>query len=555
MKNLVFLFTLLISTFSFAGEIAIEINPPEAIKGEPFNVTFSITSEDGSDPDISFNPLGVEVISRNQTGVSTRTTYINGKLSVERKITVEYEMVSNALSYAYLRDIQVVIGGKTLKHPTKTIRVLSQPRQNLDIFALAVVDKSELFVNQSLLVRYYLYNKIPISSYDIKKFPQLNKFLKRFHQERVNAERVEYRGEIYTRRVIYTAQVYAEKAGKYKIDPITLFVQYPYRRSDPFGSLGMGLSLRSMRNKTVRSKLIEIEAKSLPTEGVPPHFTGLVGKHDFKLKLNKSKFLVNEPVEVKFSVTGPGALEIFDAPKLLSHPSLEAFESNSDLKVEENFIASKSFDMTYLGRESLEIEAEKIPLSYFDPKLMKFVTVELSIEGVKVIGEAITRSGENKTEVKPEQKVEPSVTVLPTVDNQKVLIPIYKLVNTYRYQSTKINAILIAVIFLLIGFKLKTYWSERSYIDISPVDVIKKQGVTYSNLHGLITLLDQGQGQNMVELIESSPLSKKAKAYFVKLIVERENEYKSGVKLKKKAINKKYLSEFVKVIKSKNEPS
>lgn len=539
---------------SFAADLSVEVNPPDVIKGEAFTVTFSITSEDGDDPDISFNPLGVEVISRNQTGVSTRTTYINGKLSVERKITVEYEMVSNALSYGYLRDIKVEVAGKVLKHPTVRIQVLSQPRQNPAIFALAVIDKSELFVKESLLVRYYLYNKVPISSYDIKKFPQLNKFLKRYHQERTNPERVEYKGEIYTRRIIYTAQVFAEKSGKYKIDPITLYVQYPYRQQDPFSNLGLGMGFRSMRNKTVRSNLIEIEAKELPSENVPSHFTGLVGKHEFKLKLNKSKFLVNEPVEVKFAVKGTGALEIFEAPKLLSNSSLEEFESNSDLKIDENFQGTKTFDMTYLGREAMEIKGGIIPLSYFDPEQMKFVTVNLQMDAIKIYGEAVSRSSNSPSETKKEEA--PSKTSSPATVIEKpneLFLPIYRVINTYRYQSRNINIVLLVVIFIFGLYKLKDYVGGRSYAEVSPIRAIKKEGVTYSNLHGLISLLNNDKNQDMLTTINESNLSKNAKDYFIKLVLDREAEFKQGASVPEITVNKKYLSEFEKLIRNKNE--
>ena len=556
MKKLLHLLSLCILAINLAygADVSIEVNPPEVVKGEPFSVLFSITSKEGSDPDISFSPLGVEVISRNQTGVSTRTTYINGKLSVERKVTVEYEMISNALSYAYLRDIKVEIGGKVLKHPTKQIRVRSQPRQNLSIFTQAVIDKDELFVNQSLLVRYYLYNKVPISSYDIKKFPQLNKFLKRYHQERTSPERVEYNGEIYTRRVIYTAQVYAEKPGKYKIDPITLYVQYPYRQQDPFSNLGMGMGFRSMRNKTVRSKTIQVEAKSLPTENVPPHFTGLVGKHEFKLKVNKSKFLVNEPVEVKFSVKGPGALELFEAPKVLSHPSLEEFETNSDLKVESNFFATKTFDMTYLGRESLEIKASNVPLSYFDPEQMKFVTVNLKLDGVKIIGEAINLSSKTQKDIKEPKPTDNNEVREPVVDNSDaILLPVYKMINTYKYQAKNINLILFIIVIFIAFLKFKSLLGKRVYQEVSPVKIIKKQGVTYSTLHGLISLLDEGDSKDMISIVNDSKLSQGAKNYFIKLVMEREKEFKANTDLPSKSINKKYLSEFEKLIRSKNE--
>ena len=76
--------------------------------------------------------------------------------------------------------------------------------------AIIIVALGIAFVGESILVRYYLYNRVTVNTTDIKKFPKLNKFLKRYHQERMVAEKVRYNGEIYTRRVLYTAQLLLE---------------------------------------------------------------------------------------------------------------------------------------------------------------------------------------------------------------------------------------------------------------------------------------------------------------------------------------------------------
>ena len=140
-------------------------------------------------------------------------------------------------------------------------------------------------------------------------------------------ERVSHEGKLYTRRVLYTAQLYAQSPGVYKIDPITLGVSYNARSRNSLNNFGFGFNLGRLKTKSLRSKVVEVTVKALPIDGVPPSFTGLVGKHEFSLKVNKNKFITNEPIEVSLAVRGEGALELLEAPPILSSPSIEEFES------------------------------------------------------------------------------------------------------------------------------------------------------------------------------------------------------------------------------------
>ena len=57
------------------------------------------------------------------------------------------------------------------------IIVLKTARRAKDIMAIAIADKESAFVGESIIVRYYLYNKIQVNTTDIKRFPKLSKFL------------------------------------------------------------------------------------------------------------------------------------------------------------------------------------------------------------------------------------------------------------------------------------------------------------------------------------------------------------------------------------------
>lgn len=521
----------------YAATLDIRVEPKEPVMNENFRVIFEITTEKGTDPVISFDPLNVEVVSRGETGIRTRTTYINGVLKTERSLTVVYEMSSKRYGSAFLRNIRAEINGETVTHKTYRINILQAPKAPRDVLVRAEVDKKEVFVGESILVRYYLYNKAPVTGTEIRKFPKLDKFLKRFHQEKTGAERIRYNGEIYTRRIMYTAQLFAEKSGMFEIDPIELAVQYSQRGGNPFDNFGLGSRFGRMRKVTIKSQPVEINVKALPIQNVPPSFTGLVGKHTFKLELNKNRFVVNEPIELKLNVAGPGALELFEAPKIFTNPAIEEFETSADLSISEDFKGSKTFLYTYLGREGVRVDNKRIPFTYFDPQTLKFETQYVDLGSIIIA--ATAQPGIVKRPVEPDQ--EDSAPVV-EVEKKQLFEPIYKLASTYSYNA---KAIAIGLgLLLLIGFGVRNRDFIKSFKSNEPklIAEIGKDGVNYSRLHKLVFTL--GNGHDMKSAVEHSHLSNSAKDCLYDLIEKCEGEYKQSGSSSSYRVSKKHLREF-----------
>jgi hypothetical protein len=534
-------------TSAYANKVDIVVNPKEPVAGESFNVTFKVSTKNGTDPLISFDPKGIEVLGRQESGVATRTTYINGKLTVERSISITYEMITARSGSSYLRNILVEVDGTKIKHKTVIIRSLSKARRAKDIMAVAVVDKESAFVGEAILVRYYLYYKTSVSSTDVKKFPKLNKFLKRFHQERLRPERVQVGNDIYTRSIIYTAQLFGEKPGKYKIDPISLSVNYMKRQGGgAFGGFGFGRTMK----KSVSSKPISIEIKKLPIDGVPGDFTGLVGKHTFELTLNKNKFLVNEPIEMKLRVKGEGALELYSSPKILVSNKLEEFESTNDFQVSADFTAQKEFNITYLGREEFLSEARKLDFSYFDPESLTYKTASIDLGKVEVVGAGqIAKGGGGKKN--NSETSSPETTKVPIVEEKFDLTPVYSLRNTYIYQKRNITYFVALILLCLLGVKAKDQFDQYRFRDLTIIDEIRKKGLTYGKLHELLSLLS-GEA-TMRENVEKSSLGNRSKKDLLLIIDQAEAKYSKGDKSSKLKIKGKVLNEISKILKEKNE--
>jgi hypothetical protein len=383
MLRVLFILAFLLPASLWANEVKVDINPPRPVKGEVFQAYFRIFTKNAETPAINFSPSGLEVVGKANQGVSTRTIYANGQLTVTREVTIVYDLVANRPGLAQLRDINVQVGSEILRHQSINIEVLKEAESLPDVFVMADVPKKRIYLGEGITARYYLYSKVPVSNLDVKKYPKLNHFLKRFLQDADRSDRVTVDGNLFLRTQIYAAKLFPEKLGELKIDPLQLTATFATNRpNDPFGGFGMS---RDFRTKTISSELVKIEVLPLPAP-VPEHFSGLVGKHDFELQFGPSRLIVNEPLEVKLSISGGGALENLEAPPIIRHKGMEEFETNGDLKISGPDHATKVFDYTYLAQENLTLPASQLKLSYFDIDTEKYVPVILDIPQIVVAG-------------------------------------------------------------------------------------------------------------------------------------------------------------------------
>jgi len=520
----------------FAQSIKIDLIPDSPVAGENFNVIFQINSKEGDDPIINFDPRNVEVLTREQTGTSTKTTYINGNLTVERTITVSYEMIAPKARTVRLSNINVEIAGNVIKHPDFRFKVLREQKKERDIFVRAEVDKSEVFVGESIVVRYYLYNRVRVLSMDIKKFPNLDKFLKRFHQETTSSERVQLNNGLYERRIIYSAQLYSNKIGKSRVDPITISVTYPYGRgaNNPFSSFGF----RSTRTRklTLISKSVDINVKALPNDP-PSGFSGLVGDHEVGFTINKNKFLVNEPIEMNLSVEGPGALELYEEPKLFSSSKVENFDSTSDFVVNKNFTSTKSFKITYLAREPGIIPKRSFPLVFFDPDSLRFITKTILIPQIKIAGTSISEVKNNESNKDSKPSIQKP---LPIESLELDLSPAYKIKNTLVYNKITLLVLALSLLTLYIGFKVfRSISFKLRDVSLSIYQQVEKGGADYLQFYELVQ--EVGKGNSLGSIISKSTLQSSVKDDLTSALNKLDDAYKNGkkikVSLKKKTLN------------------
>ena len=519
MRILILIIFILGMPFAYSDDVKIELNPAKPVAGEMFQAIFRIFTEANEEPIINFSSFQVEVVGKNNYGVKTSTVYMNGKFSTSRELTIIYDLSGSRPGVAGLRDITVQVGSKILRHPSLNFTILKEPEVAADVFVMADVPKKTIFLGEGIVVRYYLYSKVPVSNLDIKKYPKLNNFLKRFLQEPDRSERVTVDGQLYIRTQIYGTKLFPEKIGELKIDPLHLSATVMTSRGgDPFGSFGFG---REARVKSVSSESVKVEVRPLPEEGKTGNFTGLVGKHEFELNINSSRLIVNEPLEVKLTVTGGGALENMEAPTILKQEYLEEFESNGDLKIMSADQATKVFDYTFLPKDNFTIPASTLTLTYFDPDSMKYVPVQLAISEIVVAG-AGQKEKKDTDSVELEKEKDTNITI-PQIPSS-LSGPLLEGAKSWRSYLGFLNlglsalALIIALGIIINKEKLPSFSSQTIPTGF------KKGHFKLSEFSRWMTPLISKTGKPPLSVIKDSDMSQATKMYFIELL--NSNDYK-----------------------------
>jgi len=541
LKLLCLILTLAILPALRAEDVDVEVSPPEPLMNESFFLTFKIKTTGNVEPYISFSPNGATVQGKREQGVSISTTVINGKFTTTREQNYVYELVAERAGQVTIKNIKVEIGGKTTNVKDVHVNVLAQARKVPDVFVEAQASKTKVYLGEGLDVNYYLYLKTSLTSYDVKEFPKLNKFIKRFHHINTPPESVQYKGQVFKRFFLYSARLFPEKVGNAVLDPMSVTVQVVESDyNNPFGGFGMGA--QRIKTKDLSSQRIEVEVLPLPTENVPAGFTGMVGEHEFTLSIPKNKYLVNEPIEFKLEAKGKGALENMDAPVIYTDNNLEAFDTKSEVTEIGTNAAKKVFEYTMLARGPLSIKPRDLPLAYFDPSSGRYVEKKITIPAIEVSGVASPGAGAGTAQPQAKEK-EPATSKsedflsrLFSPSSSGSAKPVEKnvlglvgpnLKGETRWLDRWFDVLNLVIVLMIAGVAGQWYYSGKGQPTTSDkaseikreISLLKKKGMNYSELYKIVSALDKdnrmaGGGVSISQIIEESPLSKEAKAYF-----------------------------------------
>ena len=163
------------------------------------------------------------------------------------------------------------------------------------------------------------------------------------------------------------------KAGKLQLGPVTqgmvLRVRQKQNRRSPFNNSFDGIFTRYQQVPvTLEAKAQTITVKPLPTANKPASFNGAVGRYTMQSKASPLEVTVGDPVTLNIQISGQGAIDSLNLPKL-DWPSFKSYEPSVTTNKNNplGLLGTRTFEQVVIPESDKITEVPRIEFSFFDP--------------------------------------------------------------------------------------------------------------------------------------------------------------------------------------------
>ncbi|MGH7600166.1 MAG: BatD family protein [bacterium] len=358
------------------------------------------------------------------TSSSQNIQIINGRMSSSR--TYQYTFFARAAGKFTINAVEVEVKGQVYKSQPIEIEIASSssggaapqtppggrgqpgepPPPNLEgnLYLDAKVDRSRVFQNEPVVIRYKIYTRLNISSYGISSAPNFGGFwVEEFpapQQPRTYRETIE--GQTYLVAEIKKTALFPQTVGKKNLEPLVIEceVQLPRRRSrDIFDDFFNDPFLARTSRQKISSRPIEIEVLPLPEEGKPANFSGAVGNFSLTTSVDRAQVKTNEAITLKVSARGVGNIKVLPQPQIDLPADFEVYDPKVSDKIDysnDQISGSKTWEFVIVPRFQGSHEIKPVALSYFDPRAKTYrvaSTVPIALTVEKGAGDYAAPSG------------------------------------------------------------------------------------------------------------------------------------------------------------------
>jgi len=361
-----------------------EAEPKRLYRGESLQYRILI---DGSDPDEDPDLSGLTdfiVSGPNRSDQSSRSIQIiNGRITkdVQKRIAFTYELSPKRTGRLRISPASVKVGGRVYRTRPIGIEVV-EPEEREDIKIRLSLSKNRCYVGEPLILTLTWYFGVNIQGGRIQFpfFEEEEDF--RFDDIPVDAggkkvyeapvgpfalKGILGRGEVGGRAfttLVFKKVVIPRRPGTFTIEPAVLIceVESGLRRG------WMGFMEKGAEKQVVPSNSFALEVRSLPAEGRPAGFTGLVGDYRVETTAIPTEVNVGDPIILNIEISGPEYLCLVEAPDLAADSRFkEDFKITPETgggRIDDGKII---FSITIRATHADVAEIPPVEIAYFDP--------------------------------------------------------------------------------------------------------------------------------------------------------------------------------------------
>ncbi len=483
LRTFILLITLMAAHVVEAQQVTFRASAKNVVRvGERFQLVYTVNGEGQN-----FKPPAIEgfdVLSGPSTSQSSSIQIING--SVSRSVEYSFTFILQAKGEEGIFDIQpaeVTVDGKVYKSNPLKVQVVqsgaSQQGQQPqgggtsgvttaddlkdDVFVRAVLNKSSPVQGEQVVITYKLYFRINIASPEFTSEPSFKGFwVNDLLQNRQNLPQYQevYAGQNYHVAELKKLALFPQRSGQFAIDPLEVKVQAQVRAKtqaksrDPFfDSFFNDPFFNRYQNIEVplKSNPLTIHVKELPTANKPADFGGSVGNFDISSSIDRTELKTNEAINLKFTVSGTGNVELVDKLNVTFPPDFETYDPKVTKNM--NYLASgvsgkKTFEYLLIPRAAGTFTLDPVSFTYFDLGRQQYVTLrtpayEIKVEKGEDDGSGFTFAGGNQADIR---------YLGSDIRHIRVHNPGFRLTGTFFFGSTLYYVLLATPLFLFILF-------------------------------------------------------------------------------------------------------
>lgn len=261
----------------------------------------------------------------------------------------------------------------------------SVPRGDSDLFLRMTIDKSEVYVNEQVMVKIHLYSRVDLSSVDTVTMPKLDGFLSQDFKapSQLNGSQRLIGGVPYREFLLRQKAVFPLKAGTHTIEgpeaDITTGFFYAGRRVHRKGN----------------------ELKLLVRELPPGPATNVVGRWRLSRESSHSEVALGEPIQVKLTLEGRGNLQSVQLPPLGAPSAFKVFPPETQDKPSTSAThvgGTRVVEYTLVPQQTGTFVLPRLTVPYFDPEARRYdemrvddiaITVKPGPGGATVVGDPL----------------------------------------------------------------------------------------------------------------------------------------------------------------------
>lgn len=394
----IFIKIFLLSSIIVCQSIDVTVDKNKIYFGE--SIQFKITIKNGNDFEVNLSNLDdFQILSGPNS--SSQMSWVNGKMSSEN--SKSWTLLPTKKGKLYIPSLKINLGSnKNYQSKRIQITVLDQnqgknnPNTKKEYFIEASLNNSQPYRGEQIVLTYYLYTKVNLSSFDFLNMPSYRDF---WSEDLYNPRNLQFNEKKINSETWYVSKVkevalFPTKSGDLKIKPATITIGVKTnnnrRNFDFFTSDFFGRS----KQVTLATNELNLKVKSLPkTVGKP---SAAIGQWIIQSKIDDENIKQDEAFTYSILIKGKGNIKTVEPSEFTFSDNLEIFDPEInilDKKYGNTIGGEKKINYVIIPRDYGEIELPQVELKFFDTKNYQWKTV--FVEKRKIIVDKNEKSNES----------------------------------------------------------------------------------------------------------------------------------------------------------------